>query len=38
VLLAARQVIEGKPLDEDDDARLLLAIERIGSARQVLCG
>jgi hypothetical protein len=38
VLLAAGMVDKGQPLSKADDARLMLAIERIESAKAVFCG
>ena len=36
VLIAARQLAEGRPLGDEDQARLRLAVERIEGAREVL--
>jgi len=38
VLLAAGMLDKGEALSKADDARLMLAIERIESAKQVFCG
>ncbi|KRB34867.1 hypothetical protein ASD82_15135 [Rhodanobacter sp. Root179] len=36
VLIAGRQLADGRPLGEDDQARLRVALERIEGAREVL--
>lgn len=36
VIIAARALAEGKPLSSDDHSRLLVAVERIEGAREVL--
>jgi hypothetical protein len=38
VQLAAGQLSKGKPLSEADDKRLMMAIDRIESAKGVFCG